>query len=77
MSILFLFPPPFTKERLTPKLRANFLTDGLACAVLFSSLCTLSPIGIGISLATFFLAAQEQAELVYALTSQYLLFSHF
>ncbi len=54
MSILFLFPPPFTKERLTPKLRANFLTDGLACPVLFSSLCTLSPIGIGVSLAAFF-----------------------
>ena len=54
MSILFLFPPPFTKERLTPKLRANFLTDGLACAVLFSLLCTLSPIGIGVSLAAFF-----------------------
>jgi hypothetical protein len=49
MSILFLLPLPFTKERFTPKLRANFLTDGLACAFLFSSLCTLSPIGIGFS----------------------------
>ena len=50
ITILFLGADPFTKLRLTPRTRANFLTEGDAWLVFPLATRALSEIGSGFSI---------------------------